>query len=190
MLHGWLSQVRWIEPCSGEMVRTQAHRGTPAGYGPIGGRGADHGAASRRGAAPDADAGGAGSDRLAAASCDADAGDLEAFRRKGDAMKAAHPPRKGCGAPASSPDADPLAGPRRGCGGRAVTPAADLLAGKGVAGGYLPAGTLGTGSVPGSGVAAGAVGSMASSPGGPGATGRIRRLASVCDLPIVSTCNI
>ena len=150
------------------MVRTQAHRGTPAGYGPTGSRGIEPVAPSRHEAAPAVVAGGAAADWLAAVTLDEEADDLQRFRRKGGAMKGAHPPRKGCGVPASSPDADPVAGARRGCGGQALSLAADLLAGKGVAGGYGPAGTQGTCSEPGGGVAAGCAGSLALAPSGPG----------------------
>ena len=150
------------------MVRTQAHRGTPAGYGPTGSRRAEPGAASRHEAAPAVVAGGRAADWMAAVTYDEGAGDLEMFRRKGGAILGAHPPRKGCGIPASSPDADPVPGARRGCGGRVTSPAADLLAGKGVTGGYGPAGIQGTASEPGGGVAAGCAVAMASTPSGPG----------------------
>ena len=150
------------------MVRTQAHRATPAGYGPTGSQGIRPGASSRHEAAPAVVAGGAAADWVAAVNLDEEADELQRFRIKGGMMKGMHPPCKGCGMPASSPDADPMAGARRGCGGHAFSRAADLLAGKGVAGGYGSAGTQGTGGKSGGGVAAGCAGSLALTPSGQG----------------------
>ena len=155
------------------MVRTQAHRGTPAGYGPTGRRGAEPDAASRHEAAPTVVAGGAAAERVAAVTCGDDADELEVFRREEGANKGARPARKGCGSQASSPAADPMAGTRRGCGRQASSLASDLLAGKGLAGGYGPAGTRGTCSELGGGVAAGCAVSMASTPSGPGHRPRV-----------------